>query len=97
MVEVTMRRNAAALAAEGQPPKYIRVYPMTEKHIGLVHYPSGIKIRRDGGDWPNDTFTHRRIREGGLSRTPILDVQAQQAAPQAQLASAPKKASEKKD
>ena len=46
----------------------IRVEPRDEDMRRLLkHQPSGISFRSEGSvEWPDDTFTHRRIADGSV-------------------------------
>jgi len=50
------------------PPKTLKVYAANETYMGLLRHPSGASFRSldEAAEWPNDTFTHRRIADGSL-------------------------------
>ena len=51
----------------------IRVYPASEMMRKKLAHPTGIKFRDSlaaGVDWPADSFTYRRLREGAVLETP---------------------------
>jgi hypothetical protein len=48
------------------------VWPKDENIRRLIYHPagSGIRFRKDGpADWPDDSYTARRIRDGDVTTT----------------------------
>lgn len=51
------------------PPKTVKVYAANEAMRGAMRHTNGTRFRSnisDGVEWPNDTFTKRRIAEGSI-------------------------------
>jgi hypothetical protein len=53
---------------KAQPKPGIRVEPKNDDMRRVLYHPRGrIKFRSEGSiEWPNDTFTHNRIRDGDV-------------------------------
>jgi hypothetical protein len=71
--EQTPREKAKAarlrLIAENYSAPSIQVWAATEELRSVLRHPSGTKFRGDlstPADWPHDSFTHRRIRDGSV-------------------------------
>jgi hypothetical protein len=58
----------------------IRVWPATEEIRKHVKHANGVRFAETVGEsveWPNDTFTFRRIRDGDvLTEAPVAKAQA---------------------
>jgi len=51
------------------PPKTIKVFAATEALRGSLRHANGTRFKAklsDGVDWPNDSFTTRRLAEGSV-------------------------------
>ena len=91
MVELNIKfptpaqRNRARIerVRKMRPPQGIRVEPKNEDIRRVLKHPRGmIGFRSEGSiEWPNDTFTHRRIRDGD-----VIVVKPKAAAPAAPAA-----------
>lgn len=47
----------------------IRVEPANEDMRRLLKHPQAGRFRSEGSlEWPDDTFTHRRLRDGDVKR-----------------------------
>ncbi|HVG51161.1 MAG TPA: hypothetical protein VM867_05965 [Xanthobacteraceae bacterium] len=46
----------------------MKVFAASESLAGILRHPNGQRFRShdQGAEWPNDTFTQRRIAEGSL-------------------------------
>lgn len=85
------RRDRLAKVAEQTKVPRVRVVPATDALRSVLRHPSGnIGFRPEGSiEWPLDSFTKKRIREGAVS---IEQQQAQsqpQSRPQARPAPKP--------
>ena len=68
----------------------MRVWPKNETVRKTLKHPSGAAFRQEGpGDWPDDSFTYRRIVDGdvlkedpGAKAEPVVEKRA--AAPRAE-------------
>jgi hypothetical protein len=75
MVETTTRLSRAgqqradrlaAIKAASQLPR-IKVVPTTDEMRRLLKHPTGVGFSGHGGaEWPDDRFTRRRLKEGGI-------------------------------
>jgi hypothetical protein len=46
----------------------MKVWPTSEEKRKILKHPTGGKFLDQGGaDWPDDSFTHRRIRDGDVT------------------------------
>jgi len=51
-------------------PATVKVWAASEDMRRLLRHPGGARFRTDIGqavEWPNDSFTHRRIADGSVS------------------------------
>ena len=62
-------RSRLERVRRNRPPPGIRVEPKNEDIRRVLKHPRGmIAFRSEGSiEWPNDTFTHRRIRDGDVT------------------------------
>jgi hypothetical protein len=54
---------------EGQQPKTIKVFAANETMRGVLRHHTGTRFRDkldQGVEWPNDSFTKRRLAEGSV-------------------------------
>jgi hypothetical protein len=57
--------------------KRVRVTPKNDELRGLLMHPSGLRLRKEGStEWPHDSFTKRRVRDGDIT------IEEQSATPQ---------------
>jgi len=61
------QRARAGLARKVHPNPGIRVEPRDDTMRRLLKHPRAGGFRSEGSiEWPNDTFTRRRLREGSI-------------------------------
>src|SRR6185436_12085496 len=61
--------RAARLRVIQGPPRTVKVYPATEALRGALRHANGTRFRTSldqAAEWPNDSFTARRIAEGSV-------------------------------
>jgi hypothetical protein len=64
-------------------PQRVRVTPATEEIRRVLTHPRGMPFRETGSvEWPLDSFTHKRIRDGSITAEPVGDKPANQSARQ---------------
>jgi hypothetical protein len=72
---VPKERLAALAAAQARPR--VRVEPVKEKHRSFLRHPNAGGFRTTGSvEWPLDTFTHRRIKDGSIRIVKEVPAQA---------------------
>lgn len=48
----------------------MKVWPRDDDVKNVLYHPTGGPFREDGtADWPDDTYTHRRISDGDITAT----------------------------
>jgi hypothetical protein len=48
----------------------MKVWPRDDDVKNVLYHPTGGPFREDGtADWPDDTYTHRRILDGDVTTT----------------------------
>jgi hypothetical protein len=46
----------------------MQVWPKNDDIRRVLYHPTGVHFRADGpADWPDDSYTHRRIAEGDVT------------------------------
>jgi hypothetical protein len=84
MVEKVQTRGQRRLAAiveerERTRPSRIRVLPKNDELRKTLRHASGIAFPAEGSvEWPNDTFTQRRIRDGDVTVEQVIPQSAEQ-------------------
>jgi hypothetical protein len=64
--QIDERRARVAALVPKQPR--VRVTPKDDTIRGLIKHPSGVKFPAEGSvEWPLDSFTRRRIRDGDVT------------------------------
>jgi hypothetical protein len=80
------REERMKFVRDAKGPQKVRVTPAREELRRALKHPSGGGFRSSGSvEWPNDTFTRRRIKDGDVTvekREP--NTAAQRPAPEAQ-------------
>jgi hypothetical protein len=83
MVETTIRARPGSRAGQARlarlemlkresAPERIKVLPGSDSMQRRLAHPTGIGLRaRGASDWPLDTFTKRRLKEGAIIRAPV--------------------------
>ena len=47
--------------------KLLNVIPTNDAHRPVLKHPTGVKFKETGSAaWPDDNFTHRRLRDGSV-------------------------------
>lgn len=69
--ELSLRGKAARERLDkiknARPPAGIRVVPASDELRKVLRHPRGARFPSDGSaEWPNDTFTKRRLAEGAI-------------------------------
>jgi hypothetical protein len=80
MVETTIRARPGSRAKQARlahletlkresAPERVKVRPGSDSMQRRLKHPSGVGLRAKGAsDWPLDTFTKRRLKEGAIIR-----------------------------
>lgn len=80
MQRAERRRDRLAKVAEQTRVPRVRVVPATDALRSVLRHPNGnIGFRSEGSiEWPHDSFTKKRIREGSISIEQQQQPQTQQ-------------------
>lgn len=66
-LRVQRREARMKFVRDAREPRKVRVSPAKEEYRGLIKHPNGGGFRSSGSiEWPFDTFTKRRIRDGDV-------------------------------
>lgn len=61
-------RERLAKIKAARPPAGVRVVPANDEMRKVLRHPRGARFGEGGGaEWPNDTFTKRRLNEGAIT------------------------------
>ena len=46
----------------------MKVFPKNDDIRRILYHPTGVHFRKEGpADWPDDSYTHRRIADGDIT------------------------------
>lgn len=67
-IRLQRREARMKMVRDAQQPRKVRVSPANEDHRGLLTHPNAGAFRSSGSiEWPLDSFTKRRIRDGDVT------------------------------
>ena len=65
---VAAKRARFALIKKNLATPRVRVLPANDELRRVLHHPRGMRFRASGSvEWPNDSFTTRRLADGSIT------------------------------